>query len=239
MTAEQFLGGKIIVAQPGNGFRGGLDAVMLAAAVPGGAQALELGAGAGTASLCLAARLLEISISGIEIDPALCALANENAAANGMEARVRFITADIFALPLEWKREFEAVLMNPPFHGEDQVSPDPSRARALMDHGALRDWLEAGLKRTVSDGSFTAIVKADRVPEALAALPETGVCVFPLWPKAGKPARRVLVQVRKGSRAPFRLLAGLILHDASGAYTSHADAILRGEAALALGGTRL
>jgi tRNA1(Val) A37 N6-methylase TrmN6 len=135
---------------------------------------------------------------------------------------------------LEWKREYEAVLMNPPFHGEGQTSPDAARARALMDKGSLPDWLETGLKRTVSAGSFTAIVRADRLNEALAALPDAGVTVFPLWPKAGDAARRVLIQVRKGARTPFCLLPGMILHQPSGAYTPEADAILRGEAALAL-----
>ncbi len=239
MGAEKFLGGKIVVSQPENGFRAGLDAVMLAAAVPESQNALELGAGAGTASLCLAARLTRISITGIEIDTGLVALANENAAANGMAERVRFTAADAFALPLEFKREYDAVLMNPPFHGEGQSSPDPSRARALMDQGALSDWLEAGVKRTVSGGSFTAILRADRLNEALAALPETGVLVFPFWPKAGEAASRVLVQLHKGGRAPFCLLPGLILHEASGTYTREADAVLRGEAALALWGTRL
>jgi tRNA1Val (adenine37-N6)-methyltransferase len=238
-VSDKFLAGKITITQPEDGFRAGLDAVMLAAAVPDAANAFELGAGAGTASLCLAARLSAIAITGIEIDPTLTELANENAAANDMDKRVRFVAADIFALPLEWKREYDAVLMNPPFHGEGQSSPDPSRARALMDHGTLRDWLETGLKRTVSGGSFTAILRADRLNEALAALPETGGAVFPLWPKTSEPARRVLVQVRKGARTPFCLLPGLILHQTSGAYTPEADAILRGEAALALVGTRL
>ena len=232
--SEKFLGGKIIVEQSKDGFRAGLDAVMLAAAVPEAASAFELGAGAGTASLCLAARLSAIAITGIEIDPALTKLANENAAASNMSNRVAFVAADIFALPVEWKREYDAVLMNPPFHGEGQSSPDPSRARALMDKGTLRDWLEMGLKRTVSGGSLTAILRADRLNEALAALPEAGVAVFPLWPKAGDAAKRVLIQVRKGARTPFCLLPGLILHQASGTYTPEADAILRGEGALAL-----
>ena len=49
-------------------------------------RALELGAGAGTASLCLAARIPAITVTGIEIDPDLVQLANDNAAANGMQA---------------------------------------------------------------------------------------------------------------------------------------------------------
>jgi len=239
MSDEKFLGGSIVVRQPEQGFRGGLDAVMLAAAVPEGATALELGAGAGTASLCLAARLTAIAITGVEIDRGLVQLANDNAAANGMQDRVRFAAANAFALPLEFKREYDCVLVNPPFHGEGQSSPEPDRARALMDDGTLGDWLQAGLKRTVSGGTFTAILRADRMNEALAALPLTGVSVLPLWPRPRESAKRILVQLRKGSGAPFRLLPGLILHDDSGTYTADADAILRGNAVLALGVPRL
>ena len=236
---DTFLDGRVIVRQPETGFRAGLDAVMLAAAVPEGATALELGAGAGTACLCLAARLTSIAVTGIEIDRDLVQLANDNAAANGMQDRVRFAVANAFALPLEFKREYDCVLINPPFHREGQASPDPGRARALMDDGTLGDWLQAGLKRTISGGTFNAILRADRMNEALAALPLTGVSVLPLWPKPRESAKRVLIQLRKGSGAAFRLLPGLILHDDSGAYTPDADAILRGKAALALGVPRL
>jgi tRNA1(Val) A37 N6-methylase TrmN6 len=229
------LGGRVIARQPEKGFRAGLDAVILAAAVPACATALELGAGAGTASLCLAARLKDIGITGLEIDPALIEMANENAAANGMADRVRFASANVFALPLEFKRSYDWVFLNPPFHGEGQAPPDPTRARALMDEGALPNWLEAGMKRVVSGGGLTAILRADRLNEALAALPLTGITALPLWPKAGEPARRILLQARKGSGVAFRLLPGLILHDTTGAYTPQADAILRGESVLALG----
>ena len=67
---------------------------MLAASVPArpGQTALELGAGAGTASLCLAARVEGVRIVGVEIDPGLAELAMANAAANGFDCR--FVAAD-------------------------------------------------------------------------------------------------------------------------------------------------
>jgi len=51
-VTETFLDGRVRIAQPESGFRSGLDAVMLAAAVPAqaGQTALELGAGTGTAT---------------------------------------------------------------------------------------------------------------------------------------------------------------------------------------------
>jgi tRNA1Val (adenine37-N6)-methyltransferase len=238
---ETFLGGQVRVKQAATGFRGGLDAVMLAAAVPArpGQSALELGSGAGTASLCLATRVPHVTICGVEIDPALTELAGRNAAMNGMGDRVRFVSADIFALPAELKRDFDHVFVNPPFHGEGQMPPDAARARALNDGGQLSNWLQLGFQRTVSGGYFTAILRADRMAEALAALPATGVSAYPLWPRAADTAKRVILQARKGSAAAFALLPGLVLHASSGAYTPEADAILRAGAALALIGGAL
>jgi tRNA1(Val) A37 N6-methylase TrmN6 len=237
--SETFLDGRVRVTQPQAGFRSGLDAVMLAAAIPATADqsVLELGAGAGTAILCLAARVPGLALAGVEIDESLVALARDNAATNGIDAT--FSAADIFALPPVLKRDFDHVLANPPFHGEGQQSPDAARAAALMDGGTLKDWLKLGLQRTVSGGFFTAILRADRLNEALAALPEKGVCAFPLWPRAGEAPKRVIVQVRKGSAAPFALLPGLVLHQPDGFWTSETDAVLRRGNALALSGARL
>jgi tRNA1(Val) A37 N6-methylase TrmN6 len=235
-TEDRFLDGRVIVRQMATGFRAGLDAVMLAAAVPAdeGDKALELGSGAGAASLCLAARVTGCAVTGVEIDSLLAALANANAEANGMAPRVAFVAADIFALPEAQKREYAHVLCNPPFHDGGDASPDAARDRALRDQGQLGQWMEIGLKRTISDGTFTVVLRADRISEALARLPERGVSIFPLWPRAGEAAKRVLLQVRKGSRAPSALLSGLTLHRADGSYTDEADCVLRDGAFLAM-----
>jgi tRNA1Val (adenine37-N6)-methyltransferase len=238
-VSDAFLGGLIQMTQSQTGFRSGLDAVMLAAAIPAadGQTALELGAGAGTASLCLKARVPGVLVTGVEIDPDAAALARDNAAANAMTAE--FVAGDIFALPPGLKRDFDQVFCNPPFHSEGLISPDAARATALMDDGKLQDWLKLGLQRTVSGGFFTTILRADRLNEALAAMPEKGVCAFPLWPKEGVPAKRVILQARKGSAAPFALLPGLVLHRADGSFTPETDGILRCGNALALSGGRL
>ncbi len=225
-SEDRFLDGRLIVRQPVKGFRAGLDAVMLAAAVEAkaGETLLELGAGAGTASLCLAARVGDCAITGIEIDPALVELANANAAANGMEARVHFIRGNALDPP---KQDFDHVFANPPFH-EGERSPDEMRARALQDEGHLADWLRAGLRRTKSNGTFTAILSASRLGEALNAVPHRGAQVIPLWPRAGEEAKRAILRIRKGSRARLSFLHGLVLHLADGRYTREAEAVLRG-----------
>jgi tRNA1(Val) A37 N6-methylase TrmN6 len=173
-----------------------------------------------------------LQVIGVEINNSLVTLACQNAAANRISAE--FVAADIFALPPQLKRDFDHVFCNPPFHGEGESSPDESRSKALMDQGRLAEWLALGLKRTVSGGFFTAILRADRLNEALTVLPERGLCVFPLWPRKGEAAKRVIVQARKGSGAAFALLPGLVLHRQDGSWTPEADAVLRRGSALAL-----
>ena len=56
--------------------------------------------------------------------------------------------------------------------------------------------------------------------------------IIPLWPRAGQPAKRVIVRARKDSRSPAILHPGLVVHNADGSYTPDADRILRGGAAL-------
>ena len=239
-AVETFLGGQIRVEQPALGFRSGLDAVMLAAAVRArpAQTALELGAGAGHSLACAwRAQVPHLDDrEGVEVGPVRRPLRGAGRRVNGMAKLVSFTAADIFALPPGLKREFDHVLVNPPFHGEGQASPDAARARALKDEGQLTDWLKLGLQRTVSGGYFTVIFSAARLAEVLAALPAGGINIFPLWPRAGEPAKRVILSVRKGSAAPCALLAGLVLHEESGAYTAEADAVLRCGAALALPG---
>lgn len=233
MSEDRFLGGRVVVRQPETGFRAGLDAVMLAASVPArdGDEVLELGAGAGAASLCLAARAPGSLMFGVEIDPALVAIASENVKINGFEARLWFDEADVFDLPAALKREFAHVFCNPPFH-EGETSPDAGRDRALRDDGRLGDWLTAGMRRTKVGGTFTTIVRADRLSETLSYLPTRGVSILPLWPRDGVAAKRVIVQVRKGAGAAQALLPGLVLHQADGRYTPQAEAVLRDGAAL-------
>jgi tRNA1(Val) A37 N6-methylase TrmN6 len=80
------------------------------------------------------------------------------------------------------------------------------------------------------------IHRADRLEQLLGHLSGRAgaITVFPLWPGAQKPAKRIIVQARKGAAAPTRLMPGLVLHGPDGRYTQAAEAVLRHAAALAI-----
>lgn len=230
------LGGRVRYAQPVEGFRSGIEPVLLAAAVPAkaGERVLEGGSGAGAALLCLAARVPRLTGVGVERDAALAELANANAAANGFDG-LAFLAADLAAAaPLG---SFDHAMANPPYHPPGgSASPDPSRDSAKRaEAGLLAVWVDRLACRLRRHGTLVLVLPAARLPECLTALQAAhcaAAAVQPLWPKAGRPAKLVLVQGRRFGRAPLRLLPGLVLHQANGVFTPQAEAILRGGAAL-------
>jgi tRNA1(Val) A37 N6-methylase TrmN6 len=242
-TTDTLLGGRVQLAQPSTGYRAAIDPVLLAAAVPArtGEAVLELGCGVGAVLFCRAARVPGIDLVGVEGDEETARLAGENAIANGVAERVRIVHADIGAAPAG---PFARVLLNPPYleAGAHDPSPEPRKAKAHIhgDGDDLARWINVARTRLAHRGTLSLIHRADRLPAILAALePYFGdIRVLPLWPKHGVAAKRVLVQAAVGSRAPSSLLPGLVLHEADGAYTAAARAILWDGAALLLDGTQ-
>lgn len=242
-STDRFLGGRLEVAQPRAGYRAATDPVFLAAAVPAraGERVLDLGCGAGVAGLCLAARVPEVRLAGVELQPDYAVLARRNAARNGVEMEV--IEADIAALPQGLRgRSFDHVIMNPPWYrGDSPPARDRGRDKALREAAPLDVWADVALRRLRPRGWLTVVQLAERLGEILAALEgRASAAVLPLAPRDGAEAGRVIVQARKGARAPLRLLPPLVLHrghshsEDGAEFTPAAHAVLRGGEALPL-----
>jgi len=245
LTENTLLGGRVRLAQPRRGYRVAIDPVILAAAVParGGEMVLDAGAGTGAASLCLAARVPDCRIVGLELDRTMQRLASDNVAANRLSPRVEMLAGDLGHPPPRVVRaSFDHVMTNPPHlvAGAATASTEPTRAAAHVETGLdLEGWLLGCLAMLKPDGRLTMIHRADRLAGILGALDGRigELVVYPLWPSAdGRPAKRVLVHGRKGSKAPLKLMPGLVLHAADGSFRPAADAVLRHGRALEISG---
>lgn len=240
LSRDAFLDGRLRLYQPVDGYRAAIDPVLLAAAVEAGPEeddVVELGSGVGTASLCLAVRQPGCRGLGFDRDAGLVALARRNAADNGLAERVRFEPGDVRTVRIgcavvppgsAW------LMMNPPYleAGRHTPSPHPGKRQADAEEtgATLTDWLAAAARLLRPRGRLVLIHRADRLDQVMAGLAGWGfgaVTLFPLWPRAGAPAGRILVQARLAVRSPARLLPGLVLHEADGSFTEAADAVLR------------
>ena len=234
------LNGRVRLRQPARGYRAGMDAALLAAAVDAspGQTVIEAGCGAGAVLMQIAARRPGVVLTGVERDPAMAALAMENAALNGMEATATIRQGDVAAgfralgrAPADW------AVSNPPFFDDAKALRAPSEGKrgAWMADDGLRAWTGFLLKAVREGGRIVVIHRADRLADLLALLGDKAgsFAVRPVHPFADEPAKRVLVHAVKTGRAPLRLLPPLVLHDREGGkHSAQAEAILRGEAAL-------
>ena len=231
-TEDRLLNGRVALRQPAKGFRAGLDAVLLAAFVPAkpGETVLEAGPGTGAAFLCLATRVPRVAIRAVEREPAMAALARENAARAGLSAQIE--QGDVADLALA--RAFGPVahgFANPPYWPGGTPPPGAIRRAATHEAGpGLADWVGFLAAAIAPRGSLSLILPAARFDAAVAAMRDAGfgaVELLPLWPRAGVAAKRVLLRARKGARSPAKILPGLVLHEADGRFTEAAEAILR------------
>ncbi len=241
LTHDAFLCGRLHLWQPRRGYRAATDAVLLAAACPAiaGERVLDLGCGAGAASLCLAVRVPGLVQTGLELQEDYARLARRNADENGVALTV--VTGDLTEMPAALRVGFDHVIANPPWYPRcGSPSPDSGRDVALRAELPLGDWVAAASRRLDPGGWLTMILGADGLPQVLGALGSRlgSAVVLPIAAREGRPALRIILRARKGGKAAFRLLAPLITHQGAAhdgdreSYTPRANEILREGAAL-------
>ncbi len=215
LRRDAFLGGALHLWQPRQGYRAGVDPVLLAASVPAvsGQSVLDLGCGAGAIALCLGSRVPGLKLYGLEKQPAYAELARRNGAEQGFEVHV----GDLEDMPASLRAlSFHHVVANPPYFERETgtSAPDPMREAALSETTPLAEWIATGAERLRPRGWLHMIIKANRLDDALAGLQRRlgSVVVQPLAPRSGRDAELIILRARKDGRAPLTLKFPVILH---------------------------
>lgn len=232
-TIDKFLDGRVSAKQPARGYRSASDAVLLAAAVPAKPRqaVLELGCGAGVVLACLAVRVEELKLAGIDFQEGMAALAKENL------PQAEILCADIVTCKhAPWIGKFDQVCFNPPYFSEEAhsaIKGEQKKMSKTMAQAQLPFWVKAAQRFLKPKGWMTAILPIELLPAFLGLLKGFGaVELVPLWPKSDLPAKRFILRAQKGAKTPFKLRQGLVLHMPDGGHTAIAKAILRNAKAL-------
>lgn len=230
---DYLLNKKVKIYQPQNGYRASSDAVWLAAAVNNVCQResiLDVGAGSGAVSLCLAERFgnMQVTITGVEKQEILADAAVLSAKENDF-GFVNFVRADIFEAKLN-PCSFDHVVTNPPYASADMPSPNTSKAAAHnFSNTDLAKWLNFCIKMLRPKGHLYVINRTEALAEIIVSLRGKAgkIEVFPLYSKSGQPAKRVIVRAQKDAKAPLVIHPGIIVHNEDGSYSPKAQSILR------------
>lgn len=236
---DALLGGRVRLRQAARGYRAGMDAALLAAAVQParGQRVLDVGCGPGAVLCQVAVRWPGVALTGLERDPAAVVLARANLEMNGIADRAEVVQGAIADRPGPTPgASFDWAVANPPFFDDPGAMrpPDPSRAKAWMAEDGLFAWL-AYLRRSLREGGHAVVIhRADRLADILAgwgpAMGDIRICAIHARPD--RVATRVLVRASKASKAPVTLLPPLILQTPEGAHSPQAARLYRGEAGL-------
>lgn len=229
VSADDFLGGRITLLQPKKGHhRSGTDAVLLAACCPArpGELVVDLGSGIGAAGLCVAARVGGVKLLAVEIDADVAAIA----ASNMTRCAEHLAAASVISCDVALRGDARMtaglaenmahhVIANPPYYRPERFQTSPNEARAtahmLTDEG-MEPWFRTAVSILKKGGTFTVVQRADELPDLLQLMQGRfgNITVQPFSAREGEAAHRVVIQGKKQSRAPFRLLPTIALHDA-------------------------
>lgn len=248
-TVDAFHRGDFWVAQPaGKGHRSGMDAMMLAAAVPGSfaGRLADLGAGAGAAGLAVVSRCPRSTVLLVERSPEMAQFAREsialpqNAAIAGraavLEADVSLAGRARMAAGLD-DAAFDFAIMNPPFNlGHDRPSPDALRKEAhVMEDGLLEAWIRTAGAIVKARGGMAVIARPQSLPAILDAIRGRfgDARIVPVHPRPHEPAIRIILRAVRGSRKTLSLFPPLVLHGEAGhGHAPRADRVCNGRESL-------
>ncbi|MEQ9345739.1 MAG: methyltransferase [Thalassospira sp.] len=237
ISHDFLLGGSVTLKQPVDGYHTAIDAVLLAASVSINShrdeKILDVGAAVGSVGLCVAKRLENAKVTGVELQDDLYALFCRNVMENGFAGRVTPIHGDInnsSKLPLA-AHSFDQVISNPPYYPSGTRPVNESRAQAHQEGSTgLKDWIGICLKVLRHKGRITLVHRADHLDRIIALLHGRAgdVTVYPIWSKQdSETPLRVIVSARKGVASPLKMRRGIVLNDADGVYLPHIDELLR------------
>ena len=242
VTDDALLGGRVRYRQPARGYRVGLEAPMMAAfAVREGVRTprsiVDLGAGPGAIGLCVATRLSDAKVRLVERDPLHAALARENVAANGMQARVDVVESDVTKVDEALGRgSAELVVTNPPWfaRASGPGSPDARReASRTLEAGSLRAFLSAGRQLLGRGASLAIAFPAAQLVELFATLDALGLAPKRLrlvHPRLAEPANVAFVDARAARPGGLVVEPPWIVRGDGDDYTPEVRALLWGQA---------
>lgn len=219
--------------QPEGSFRFAMDALLLARfALPASGSRKEctvadLGTGCGVVALAMLLDAPSMTATGLDIDPALAAAAQTNAASLGLEDRFAARTGNLADVRTMLAAEtFDLVVSNPPYRRADQGrhSATQLRTNALFETaGGLETFVSAAGYLVRNKGRFCCIYPAERLTELMTALAAARLEPKHLrlvHSKQDREAVLVLLEARKNANSGCIIHPPLILYSGEGEATT-------------------
>ena len=216
------------ILQKMNGFRFGMDAVLLAdfARVEARDRAADFGTGTGILPLLLAGRDRGAHIDALEIQHDMADMAMRSVRLNRLTERIT-----VHNIPVERADEvitpgsLDAIVCNPPYGIPGATLLNPEKALSTARHqteDGLTAWYRMAYRLLRGKGRFHMIYPAPRMLEAMTALSRARLepkRFRLIYPYADKPANLVLIEAMKDAKPMLHPEPPLIVYEKDGSMT--------------------
>ncbi len=219
LTDDTLFNGRLVCQQHRDGYRFSVDAVLVAhfCRPDPKDRVLDLGCGCGVIGLILCHRYPELHITGLELQPALAELTEQNVQANGFQDRFAVEQRDLRRIKQHLRAEsYDLVLSNPPYHkvGSGRISREDECALARHELTADPNSVIAAAAFAVKNrGRVICIYPAERLATVTAAMMNKRLVPKRLQPVYSYPeddrAGLVMIEAVKNGGEGLRLLPPL------------------------------
>lgn len=206
----------------------GTDAVVLAdfASPRKKDRALDLGTGCGIIPLLWLSEEKTSFVTGVDISPEACTLAEDSARENGWTVRFEVVCADMKKLKgILGTEQYDLVTCNPPYFkdGSGFISPNEGRADARSELACtIGDVCASAAQNLRYGGRFCICHRPERLADVLEAMRKVNI-----EPKRlrfiedteGKAPWLFLAEGRKGGKPSLTVEASLVMKNADGTRT--------------------
>lgn len=225
--------GGLKLIQSSDGFRFGIDAVLLAdfaaGMCPGAGSIVDLGTGNGVIPLILSHKTKAGSIIGIDLQKKAIELAARSCEMNGLDERIRFIQCDVAQLQ-EQKPELaataDAVVSNPPYiaRGAGIINAEDSKFLSRQETTAgIEEFAAAAAFLLKERGHFFLVHRPSRLVDLLCSSRKNGLepkNIRFVSPRRGAKPNIVLLHCVKGGGRELEFEEELHVYDETGKYTA-------------------
>ena len=233
-TLEDLQLGGLVLLQKKNGFRFGMDSVLLAdfAGIRKNDVVADFGTGSGVLPLLLAGREKGKRFIAFEIQKEMAEMAERTMKLNGLSDRVTIVNRDAVDACAEMERcSVDAVICNPPYGKAGASLRNPSENRAIARHQepeGLAGFFRSGFNILKGKGRFAVVYPADRMLELMDMMRDGGLEPkrFRLvYPYADRAARLALVEGVKDAKPGLSTMPPMIIYKEPGVLTNELKSV--------------
>ena len=224
----------LMIIQKKNGFKFGIDAVLLSDFAKNtlSKRTLDLCTGTGIIPLLLSAKTKTPHICGIEIQEEMADVAKRSVKYNKLEDRIEIIQGDLKnAFSIYEKCSFDKITCNPPYMKVNSAVVNDNEGVMIARHEimcSLEDVVSVSSGLLRDKGYFYMVHRPSRLADIIHLMR-----VYKIEPKkmrmvapyVGKEPNLVLIEGIKGGGAELKLLPTLYVYDCDGNYTEEIDKI--------------